>query len=91
MVSTKEGGFLWDPNCRAFSVKMLFDPPEPLTPEMHRLNDLLESDGNSDHPVIATLTGVLTYGSSADKKRKIASFTITAATNVHLSKKIERP
>ena len=91
MASNKEGGFLWRPECRLYIVKMRFEPSEPLTPEMHQLYEMLGSHGLSDYPVIATLTGVLSYGLSADKKRKIAIFTITSATNVHLSKKIERP
>jgi hypothetical protein len=61
ITATKEGTSLWNPSCAKDAIGMLIDAPSESGPGLLELRRAIKLHGLSDHPVIATLTGVFLY------------------------------
>ena len=61
ITKTKDGTSLWNPSCAKHGIGMLMDAPSGSRPGLSELRRALTLHGLSDHPVIATLTGVFLY------------------------------
>lgn len=88
---TKEGGFLWSPGCSKRRVRLIID----LKDESGTAGGFLAAlrrHGLSDHPVIATLTGIYVpdYYDNI-RNRHYPVFRVTAAAHVTRSRNVERP
>lgn len=92
ITATKEGSFLWTPDCRNLGVVSLQmgGPPESKS-GMKSLQEILRAHGLSDHPVIATLTGTFIYNQQPDEHRHKAVFKVNAASDLKQADRIERP
>ena len=87
IVGTKEGSFVWSPRCRDLG-RPLLQVEDQSKPEsgVKLLLDMLRSHGLSDHPVVATLTGVFTYEQlGMPSNRHKAVFKVSAASDIKLS------
>lgn len=81
VMATKDGTGIWNPSCKKRGIDILFDVPYESKPGLLELHQALVSHGLSDHPVIATLTGVFenNYFDEIRQRRKSVLKVIDAA------------
>jgi len=92
ITATKEGTYLWDPQCRSTFAQLNYQDDPQNIKSLANLADFLMQYGLSDHPVIATLTG------SVKKRRCDGSlwrscfvFVAQESSDVTLSDNIDHP
>jgi hypothetical protein len=92
ITATKEGTFLWDPQCRNTFALLHYKNETQNTTSMSNLSGFLMRYGLSDHPIIATLTGSVKKQRCADSLwRTCLVFVTHEASAVTLSGNIEHP
>lgn len=88
---TKEGGFLWSPGCSKRRVRLIID----LKDESGTAGGFLAAlrrHGLSDHPIIATLTGIYVPDYYDDTRNlRYPVFRVTGVAQVTRSRDVERP
>ena len=90
ITSTKEGGFLWSPECKKHVLYWKIDASARSQKGILDLYQALKLYGLSDHPVVATLTGVFIYDQyDGTSHRRSSVFNASAAADIKLSVKEE--
>jgi hypothetical protein len=90
ITSTKEGSFLWSPECRKLVLHLEIDASARSQKGISDLYQALKLYGLSDHPVVATLTGVFIYDQYDETRHRRSSvFNASAATDIKQSVKEE--
>jgi len=85
---------IWDPACRGLGADLQSADSARSNPSIIELDDTLWKHGVGDHPVIATLTGVLLPNQREEHSFLLQPrlvFSASSASNVHRSPKIEHP
>jgi hypothetical protein len=90
ITATKEGASLWSPDCKKFGVDLLTDASAKSQPGIVALDQVLRLHGMSNHPVIATLSGIF-INDEYDEFRHLhrSVFRATAATDIKQSENEE--
>lgn len=90
ITSTKDGSSLWSPECRKFGLDLKIDASARSQKGISDLYQAMKLYGLSDHPVVATLTGVFIYDQYDETRhRRRSVFTASAATDIKQSVKEE--
>lgn len=91
ITQTKDGSDIWDPSCPNAGALLQTNPSTESDPTIVKLYRTLRLHGLSDHPVTATLHGILKeeqYEKVPNKRRLI--FIVAAASDISRTKHIER-
>jgi hypothetical protein len=90
ITSTKEGTTLWNPACKGLGVDLQTDASARSQPGISALYQALRLHGLSDHPVIATVTGIFIYDQYDEVRHQRRSVVkATAATDIKQSDVVE--
>jgi len=89
ITSVKEGSNIWDPDCPNLGAILIVDPSPDADPSIHELDRMMRLHGLSDHPVTASLVGVLKIENRRPSNRKVLVFTAQKARNIGQTKQRE--
>lgn len=82
ITATKEGSFLWSSNCRKLALSLQIEDEAKSDTGIQNLLKMLRLHGLSDHPVVATLTGVFLYDQEDEHHRRRSVFRASAASEI---------
>ena len=82
VTATKEGSFLWSSNCKKLGLSLQIGDEAKSDAGIRNLLKMLRLHGLSDHPVVATLTGVFLYNQEDEQHRHRSVFRVSAASEI---------
>lgn len=91
ITATKEGIDIWDPACSSLGLNLSIDFDAPGKHGFRELEDALKAHGLSDHPVIATMRGVILFNQyDKIRRRNRTVLAIESVEDVHQAASVER-
>jgi hypothetical protein len=83
ITATKEGSFLWSSSCRNLGLTLQIEDQTKSDTGVQSLLEMLRQHGLSDHPVTATLTGVILYNQQDEyRNRRRSVFRLSSAKEI---------